>query len=509
MNPIGQANPSEDCLYLNVWTKGLQKGFNNLHLDEPNNKSSSKSSSSSSRNGERRDSKALKPIVFWIYGGSNVDGSTQAYVGLDNLARDEDICIFAPNYRLGVLGFLTSPALAEADSRGTSGNYAITDLLAALVWVHNNAKAFGCDPGSVTLYGQSSGGTNILALMASPSAQNLFHAAISLSPSLNITQDMAAAEKAHAPLIDNTSCSGLNGSALVQCLRSVPVKELMDAVPSSWSAGLAGLRPGTDPNGLTSLTGLLAVDGVTIAKPLRAALRQPVVDVPLLLSSMRDEEDLLPNVTVATWTRPELDKYFNATFARYPAGTVAAMHRLFGGATFTTVPQAYYDLGSATGINCGCISVGLDAAKGLQSPVYVAEVDLPPVNPVRMVFGALKSQYPFHAWDWVLAQQAWHFASVTGGGVVEPGARDLAGGALLRSAFMDLIRPPHTTKLLAQVDSGDSTGTGTGTSYVVNVLQESGYDTKEAVWKHSPDYRQDMCSTLLSLGFDDRFYWIN
>ena len=81
--------------------------------------------------------------------------------------------------------------LAEEDPRGTSGNYRITDCIEALRWVSRNIAAFGGDKDRVTLLGQSSGGTNIFAMLAAPSAVGLFHGAISLSGSDNITRLIA------------------------------------------------------------------------------------------------------------------------------------------------------------------------------------------------------------------------------------------------------------------------------------------------------------------------------
>lgn len=116
-------------------------------------------------------------------------GDTIFYRGLDHLPRIVDACLVAPNYRVNVFGWTALQELAAADPRGVAGNYGITDLLVALRWVQDNAAAFGCDPSRVVIYGQSSGGTNIFALLASQAARGLFHGAISLSGSPNLTSD--------------------------------------------------------------------------------------------------------------------------------------------------------------------------------------------------------------------------------------------------------------------------------------------------------------------------------
>ncbi|MFG2618878.1 carboxylesterase family protein [Streptomyces sp. NPDC048507] len=80
--------------------------------------------------------------------------------------------VVAVNYRLGVTGFLSHPAL------GTSGGVGLEDRQAALRWVRANAGAFGGDPGNVTIMGQSGGGYSVCGHLASPASAGLFHRAI-------------------------------------------------------------------------------------------------------------------------------------------------------------------------------------------------------------------------------------------------------------------------------------------------------------------------------------------
>jgi para-nitrobenzyl esterase len=57
-------------------------------------------------------------------------------------------------------------------------NLGLHDQLAALRWVQQNIAAFGGDPSQVTIFGQSSGGASVIALLSSPAARGLIHRAI-------------------------------------------------------------------------------------------------------------------------------------------------------------------------------------------------------------------------------------------------------------------------------------------------------------------------------------------
>ena len=119
------------------------------------------------------------PVMVWVHGGSGRTGAG-AHHGGRELAR-EGVIVVTPNYRLDRLGLFAHPALAREQPDAVLGNYALMDLLAALRWVQDNIGQFGGDPDNVTLFGQSSGGMAVTALMASPLAEDLFHRAIAQS----------------------------------------------------------------------------------------------------------------------------------------------------------------------------------------------------------------------------------------------------------------------------------------------------------------------------------------
>lgn len=144
---------SEDCLYLNVWAPADADGL---------------------------------PVMLWIHGGGNTIGSGDTYVGA-NLAAAERVVVVTINYRLGPFGWFAHPALATGDPRDDSGNFGTLDVVRALEWTRDNIAAFGGDPGNVTVFGESAGAYDTLAMMASPLAAGLFHKAISQSGGFRAT----------------------------------------------------------------------------------------------------------------------------------------------------------------------------------------------------------------------------------------------------------------------------------------------------------------------------------
>ena len=116
-----------------------------------------------------------RPVMVWIHGGSNRSGSSAGPAESD--MTDQGVVHVGVQYRLGLLGFMSHPALS-AEQGGASGNYALMDQIAALRWVQDNIARFGGDPGNVTIYGESAGSQDVSLLLAAPLAQGLFHKAI-------------------------------------------------------------------------------------------------------------------------------------------------------------------------------------------------------------------------------------------------------------------------------------------------------------------------------------------
>ena len=195
--------PSEDCLYLNVWTPAT-------HANE------------------------RLPVMVWIHGGGFVAGTPaeQLYHG-EWLAKD-GVVVVSVSYRLGVFGFLAHPELSAENSQHVSGNYGLLDIIAGLQWVRRNIAAFGGDPGRVTIFGESAGAIAVSQLCASPLAKGFFHAAISESggsfgpvragggPGENM-QPLQAAEQDGVAWIKSLGATGLRE------LRAMPPEKLLEA----------------------------------------------------------------------------------------------------------------------------------------------------------------------------------------------------------------------------------------------------------------------------------------
>ena len=116
-----------------------------------------------------------RPVMVWIHGGSNRAGSPGDMV-TSPIVRD-GIVLVAIRYRLGIFGFLAHRGLS-AEPRGSSGNYALMDQIAALKWIKRNIARFGGDPANVTIAGESAGSQDVALMLAAPGARGLFAKAI-------------------------------------------------------------------------------------------------------------------------------------------------------------------------------------------------------------------------------------------------------------------------------------------------------------------------------------------
>jgi para-nitrobenzyl esterase len=243
---MGVGRCAEDCLYLNVWTPGLD--------------------------GARR------PVLVWIHGGAFVigSGSQTLYDGAP-LARRGDVVVVTINYRLGPLGFLFLPDLCPG-LEGATGNAGIRDQVAALVWVREHIAGFGGDPGNVTIFGESAGGMSVGTLLGMPSARGLFQRAVAQSGASQNFHDRETATKVAESFLET---HGLAAGDAAEHLREVPAERLLETSHQTMlklgsSLGLLPFQPLVDDDSLPE-------------PPLDAIRTGHAAPVPLLTGTTREE----------------------------------------------------------------------------------------------------------------------------------------------------------------------------------------------------------------------------
>lgn len=147
-----EPNQSEDCLFLNVWTRGLRDG-------------------------------GKRPVMVYIHGGAhaNGSGSSPLYDGV-RLCQRGDVVVVTLNHRLNVFGYGYFARIPGAGPElADSGNVGNLDLILALQWVRDNIVEFGGDPDRVMIFGQSGGGGKVVTLLSMPAASGLFQRAATMS----------------------------------------------------------------------------------------------------------------------------------------------------------------------------------------------------------------------------------------------------------------------------------------------------------------------------------------
>ncbi|XP_064414403.1 fatty acyl-CoA hydrolase precursor, medium chain-like [Latimeria chalumnae] len=235
----------EDCLYLNIYTP------------------------------VKPTEEAKLPVMVWIHGGGLMIGGASMLDG-SALATYENVVVVMIQYRLGILGFLST-----GDERAR-GNWGFLDRVAALQWIQENIKSFGGDPNSVTIFGESAGGVSVSMQVLSPMSKGLFHKAISESgvasfPGLvSSNPKQLMSEVANIPACDTVEF----GSAL-ECLRSKSEEEIVNATIE-----------------MKLEVTLVVVDGVFLTEqPLKLLEAKEFHDVPYLLGTNNQEFGwILPSV---------------------------------------------------------------------------------------------------------------------------------------------------------------------------------------------------------------------
>jgi len=258
----GRITGTEDCLYLNIWRP--------------------------------RSYQTRLPVYVWIHGGGNSTGSAtyvRYYLG-HRLAAAGNLVFVSVNYRLGPMGWFSYPALREGRSAADdSGNFGTLDLLQALRWIRDNITAFGGDPGTAMVAGESAGAMNILSLLLAPAADGLFQRAMIQSGVVSARAPAEGEQRARRVILRLLERSGLARSPqqAEELLDSLPPEELRAILRDfparrilrCYSPGISGTIDNPSP----------FADGAVLPADGFAALERGdyPVKVPIIIGSNREE----------------------------------------------------------------------------------------------------------------------------------------------------------------------------------------------------------------------------
>lgn len=243
----------EDCLFLNVWTPALAD-------------------------------KERRPVMVWFHGGgfTSGNGASRAYDGV-RLARRGDVVVVTVNHRLNVFGYLNLAHYGRGfEDSSVAG---VLDMVQALEWVRDNIERFGGDPGTVTIFGESGGGSKVATLMATEAARGLFHRAVVQSGAFLWFPDRERAQAAADQLVAKLHLT----AQTIDEIKTLPVATIQEA--------LEGTGAGSAPT----------IDGRTLTRhPFDPEAAPSGRDVPLMLGTNRTENALFvgaanPDLLELTW----------------------------------------------------------------------------------------------------------------------------------------------------------------------------------------------------------------
>ena len=182
---------SEDCLYLNIWTKSLETS-------------------------------ARKPVMVWIHGGNDTAGWSYEPDYLGHNLSNKDVVVVSIGYRLNIFGFFKHPNMSKQ-----TGNFGLEDQILSLQWLKENIKYFGGDPNNITIFGESAGGAHISYHLVSPASEGLFEKAIIQSGGYNLVSPYSLLDIQEAYNFAKEATDIISPNNF-EALRNIDSKRLLD-----------------------------------------------------------------------------------------------------------------------------------------------------------------------------------------------------------------------------------------------------------------------------------------
>jgi para-nitrobenzyl esterase len=265
---------------------------------------------------------AKKPVMFWMHGGGFTNGASMESYAYDgkNLSEFGDVVVVSVNHRLNVLGTMDlsayGPEYAQSRYTGTA------DLIAALEWVQKNIAAFGGDPGNVTVFGQSGGGSKAARMMHTPAAKGLFHKVVAQSGGGEVLTDrdpvalIKVQQQVAAGTLENLKLTGAD----IDKLKKIPYAELL-------AANTAAQRSVAAASGQR----MVGWDVIPDDSYLLREFCDWSSEIPLMQGSVFSEfyGNLQKGPGKNDWTAAEVDERLTAQFKEKKAAITAAFQTSF------------------------------------------------------------------------------------------------------------------------------------------------------------------------------------
>uniref|UniRef100_A0A3B5B964 Neuroligin-4, X-linked-like n=1 Tax=Stegastes partitus TaxID=144197 RepID=A0A3B5B964_9TELE len=212
---------SEDCLYLNIYVpteEGEWTQWVGTDIHE--------------EGGQR-------PVMVYVHGGSYTEGTGNMMDG-SVLASYGNVIVITLNYRLGVLGFLST------GDQAAKGNYGLLDQIQALRWVKENIAAFGGDPSRVTVFGSGAGASCVSLLTLSHYSEGKRQAIIQSGSALASWAVNYQPSKYARQLGERVGCGIDDSTQLVACLQGRSYRELVEqnVTPAKYHTAFAPVIDG-------------------------------------------------------------------------------------------------------------------------------------------------------------------------------------------------------------------------------------------------------------------------
>jgi para-nitrobenzyl esterase len=360
---------SEDCLWLSIWTQGLDAG--------------------------------KRPVMVFIHGGGFIGGGAGADIYDGSIfAERGDVVLVSIQYRVGIAGWLDLEALG-GDAYKHSKNHGLLDQLEALRWIHDNIANFGGDPNNVTIFGESAGSSSVLSLMVMPAAKGLFHQVIGQSCTFDYH---CTAERCLETTTRFLTTAGVSSIEQVLAMNESQIRDVMTAMGEAttyWSDWLFGpvydgdvlpkdpyayIRAGNTADipvihGTTSdeYRLWLLYFGEEMRKHPRQELGMFAKDILGITESQLDR--LIQMQTELHPDRSEFDQYIdivNWMYFRYPHSRLSAIqspHAPVWQYLFTWANPNLPDLGAYHGVEMDFVFhlSGAESFSGLEPPVQLMD----------------------------------------------------------------------------------------------------------------------------------------